>query len=46
MCRGYDDASLKVQGASLFGNNDVYTNATNIDSLLATTCSINPDACA
>jgi len=42
---GYFDNTIKIQGASRFTTNDIYTNESNIESLHAYACAAHPDAC-
>jgi hypothetical protein len=42
---GYTSESVKVQGGSRFAKNKIYTEKTNIHSLVDDACAANPDAC-
>ncbi len=42
---GYSLDTIKVQGASRFGNNSIFTSATNIDSMMSFGCSLDATKC-
>lgn len=42
---GYNSGTVKVQGASRFSRNKIYTEKTNIRSLVGDACAANPNAC-
>lgn len=42
---GFIQGTVKLQGASRFAKNSIYTEKSNIESLVESACGANPDAC-